>query len=361
MSVSPDDKRWADGILRGRIFAGNAEWTGVGGWILGGWTAAAAWSVLGPNPASAVALAVAGVLTFPAATAFLTRLMRTQELRVALHDFPLAPGRSMRATLLSGTPLPTAGHCTVTVRVTANVVNEGGEIERVSRETTGSVSLSEVADIFHPLGRSAVPFTVEVPPVPDLGHAGGDVEGSSSSSVTARARATEGKSPRPLPPRIKAEPVWKLTIVLPEGRVSTTVEFRLPVVGHASELRWAKDPRIDELPRPARLSAEGHRLCPRCGKGGLLEGEGVAGGRGCPACGGVFLSEAHTDDVLVRLGLDKSMARELINEMSKRGLDCVECGQPMAALPLKGVQVDLCKGCGGLWLDAGELARLDAR
>lgn len=34
---------------------------------------------------------------------------------------------------------------------------------------------------------------------------------------------------------------------------------------------------------------------------------------------------------------------------------CPVCRQPMAAFELEGVEIDRCVGCGGTWLDAGEL------
>lgn len=37
---------------------------------------------------------------------------------------------------------------------------------------------------------------------------------------------------------------------------------------------------------------------------------------------------------------------------------CVHCHSPMDAMCLKGVQLDLCPKCQGVWLDHGELDRL---
>ena len=34
---------------------------------------------------------------------------------------------------------------------------------------------------------------------------------------------------------------------------------------------------------------------------------------------------------------------------------CPECGQPLVAFELRGVEIDHCVECGGTWLDAGEL------
>jgi hypothetical protein len=52
------------------------------------------------------------------------------------------------------------------------------------------------------------------------------------------------------------------------------------------------------------------------------------------------------------------MLRELVTHFSGARLRCAGCGAAMRPLRLRGVVVDLCVGCGGLWLDAGELTRM---
>jgi len=37
---------------------------------------------------------------------------------------------------------------------------------------------------------------------------------------------------------------------------------------------------------------------------------------------------------------------------------CAKCGQEMATVTLSDVEVEICSGCGGVYLDAGELERL---
>jgi NADH pyrophosphatase NudC (nudix superfamily) len=39
-------------------------------------------------------------------------------------------------------------------------------------------------------------------------------------------------------------------------------------------------------------------------------------------------------------------------------MHCPKCGQTMSTVTLTGVEVDVCPGCGGMYLDQGELAQL---
>lgn len=43
--------------------------------------------------------------------------------------------------------------------------------------------------------------------------------------------------------------------------------------------------------------------------------------------------------------------------MQGRRLACPGCAYPMLAVQVRGVDVDRCRACGALWLDAGELAK----
>jgi hypothetical protein len=52
------------------------------------------------------------------------------------------------------------------------------------------------------------------------------------------------------------------------------------------------------------------------------------------------------------------MLGELAGFFSGTRLACAGCGGAMRPLRLRGVVVDLCFACGGLWLDRGELSRL---
>ena len=39
-------------------------------------------------------------------------------------------------------------------------------------------------------------------------------------------------------------------------------------------------------------------------------------------------------------------------------MHCTKCGQTMATVTLTGVDVEICPGCGGMYLDQGELMKL---
>ena len=39
-------------------------------------------------------------------------------------------------------------------------------------------------------------------------------------------------------------------------------------------------------------------------------------------------------------------------------MHCPKCGMDLATVQLRGTEVDACGSCGGLWLDAGELEKL---
>jgi len=100
-------------------------------------------------------------------------------------------------------------------------------------------------------------------------------------------------------------------------------------------------------------------MCPRDGAP-LTRGTGALGEDVCGACQGRFLDEAATrrlfvdvmgirDDVLVERARVRSAAQRIA---------CPACASRMTETHARGVLVDLCRGCGGAWLDDGEMARL---
>jgi Zn-finger nucleic acid-binding protein len=104
------------------------------------------------------------------------------------------------------------------------------------------------------------------------------------------------------------------------------------------------------------MSAMGH--CPRC----RLELSPPAGGLGerlCNRCAGRFLEPAGVTRLVVdEHGLDPAFLRELTSQFAGERAACPGCRSGMSPVQLRGGYVDLCEGCGGLWLDAGDLSRL---
>jgi Zn-finger nucleic acid-binding protein len=88
-------------------------------------------------------------------------------------------------------------------------------------------------------------------------------------------------------------------------------------------------------------------------------GLGSVGEDVCPRCGGRFLAPEITERVVVdELGVEREVLREIAALFSGLKLPCPGCRGLMSPLRLRGVHVDLCLLCGGLWLDTGELAAL---
>ena len=56
--------------------------------------------------------------------------------------------------------------------------------------------------------------------------------------------------------------------------------------------------------------------------------------------------------------LQKQQAAEREKLKELHFMRCAKCGQQMATVTLSGVDVDVCSGCGGMYLDAGELEKL---
>lgn len=78
----------------------------------------------------------------------------------------------------------------------------------------------------------------------------------------------------------------------------------------------------------------------------------------CADCGGRFLDQEGTALLCERhLRVAPSVLKELTREGPRR-LRCPGCGSRLTLTLLRGVSVDLCGGCGGAWLDEGELSTL---
>lgn len=78
----------------------------------------------------------------------------------------------------------------------------------------------------------------------------------------------------------------------------------------------------------------------------------------CERCGGVWFDRGELHDVLD--ATEKKPRVPPDAEASKRS--CPRCRKPMRVFdyPETFVKVDVCEGCGGIWLDKGELKELAA-
>lgn len=73
--------------------------------------------------------------------------------------------------------------------------------------------------------------------------------------------------------------------------------------------------------------------------------------RRCPRCGGVWVP---SETVVAVLGsIPKSVRR-----LTRATRSCPDDYTPLSVLKHKGVAIDLCQSCGGVWLDRGELDQL---
>ena len=98
--------------------------------------------------------------------------------------------------------------------------------------------------------------------------------------------------------------------------------------------------------------------CPRCPDRVLASQVGAWLEDVCGSCNGRFLNGDTTLRLFEEhLRIGRAMLGELTLDGPRR-LACPGCGQKMTLTMARGIQVDLCGGCGGAWLDVGELAAL---
>lgn len=134
---------------------------------------------------------------------------------------------------------------------------------------------------------------------------------------------------------------------------------------------WARSQIARAWSRTLPPASDGHaRKCPRCrtdtlGAGANVgDATGAAGAlddHGCSKCHGRFLSPAGAERLLEgELGVTKEALRGLVRAIqgARDRVVCPSCGHRMSLARVNGVECDVCTGCGGLWLDAGELHAL---
>lgn len=99
-------------------------------------------------------------------------------------------------------------------------------------------------------------------------------------------------------------------------------------------------------------------LCPLCRSVPLAEGVGVLGEARCPSCGGRFFSTEAARRLLEgELGADLFALKAASSERAG-GLSCAACHSRMRPVVVQEQIVNLCAGCGGVWLDEEELELL---
>jgi antitoxin component YwqK of YwqJK toxin-antitoxin module len=109
---------------------------------------------------------------------------------------------------------------------------------------------------------------------------------------------------------------------------------------------------------PVGPQSIGH--CPRCADHPKLAPPGEALHESiCPDCNGRFLPQAATRHVVVELmGVEEGTLREMIGHFGAAQIDCPDCNRPMPPIQVRGQRVELCQGCGGMWLGPGLLPKL---
>lgn len=56
--------------------------------------------------------------------------------------------------------------------------------------------------------------------------------------------------------------------------------------------------------------------------------------------------------------IEKMRERMAAEKQAAEALKCPKCAGTLVEVDFEGVKIDLCDGCGGAWLDAGELETL---
>ena len=97
--------------------------------------------------------------------------------------------------------------------------------------------------------------------------------------------------------------------------------------------------------------------CPK-DQSALTERAGNLGEDICPRCQGRFLNTEITHQLFCQ---SLALREEHLHALAKEGFQkwpCPACGRKMTSTWARGLEVELCAGCGGSFLDAGELSRL---
>lgn len=119
--------------------------------------------------------------------------------------------------------------------------------------------------------------------------------------------------------------------------------------------RWKElESEVLALADALRAVGAATTTCPSCGTA-LRDRGGLAS---CDACKGRLIAgDVASERVFDPRGIDPGALKDA---SVGRGLvaRCPSCAHPMAPVLIDDVVADVCKGCGALWCDAGEHARL---
>lgn len=124
--------------------------------------------------------------------------------------------------------------------------------------------------------------------------------------------------------------------------------------------------RADRLARVAESIARalgepgaGDLVCPMCRSVPLVPRAGVLLEAACPNCRGRFLGPDAARRLLEgELGRDPMSLKALASDGAPATLGCPSCATRLRPVIVDEEIVDLCTGCGSLWLDESELRRL---
>ena len=81
----------------------------------------------------------------------------------------------------------------------------------------------------------------------------------------------------------------------------------------------------------------------------------------CEACAGAWMPANSAGALLSRLAAASPLQQKFFDTVRREGreskLSCLECRTTMRTLSHRGVEIDVCQDCGGIWFDGGELQR----
>ncbi len=129
------------------------------------------------------------------------------------------------------------------------------------------------------------------------------------------------------------------------------------------QLATGKAINLDEKFRQEKQAGLPCPACVKAMKSTQIEGMSL---ELCYECGGLWMDRGETERLLQREQLPYSLenppARDPKSVVVPHGQRrCPKCESPLVLADIEGVDAEGCRGCGGLWLEKGELGELRAR